>query len=114
MSYAQIINDLERRRDAITRAIDALRGLGGTTAPSQSAPGKPGKKRGRPRKRKLSAEGRAKIIEAAKKRWARVNAEKAKAAAKKKAPARPVADLGMVEALKKWRVGVAKKEGVTA
>lgn len=82
MSYAQIISDLERRRDAITRAIDALRGLG--PAPAPSAPAKPGKKRGRPAKRKLSAEGRARIIEAAKKRWARVNAEKAKASAKKK------------------------------
>lgn len=37
-----------------------------------------------------------------------------KRAAKKAAPARAAADLGMVEALKKWRVGVAKKEGVPA
>ena len=37
---------------------------------------------------------------------------KKKRAASKKAAARPTADLAVVEALRKWRMGAAKKEGV--
>jgi hypothetical protein len=70
----RIISDLERQRTAIDRAISALRevagrGLGNTMSPSTPEPatgGAPATKK----KRQLSPEGRQRIIDAAKKRWA--------------------------------------------
>jgi len=72
---ANIIARLEKQRTSIITAISALRALEGTAAPAapvtrHTAP----KKRG-----KLSAEGRKRIVEAMKKRWAaRKAAEKKK------------------------------------
>ncbi len=75
-----IIGQLEKQREAIDNALLSLRGIQGT----------PAKKRGRPTgskngirkhapaapKKRLSAEGRARIIEATKKRWALERAKK--------------------------------------
>ena len=63
----RIIERLERQRAAIDRAIGALREIAGDTSPGpvRSAP-VPKKAR----KRRLSPEGRARIAEAARKRWA--------------------------------------------
>lgn len=75
-----IISDLEQQRDAIERAIEALREIagGGTDAPVKS--NRPGRPRGSGSagvsaapartKRRLSPEGRNRIVEALKKRWA--------------------------------------------
>lgn len=86
-----IIKELTRQRDALDKAIAALSsadtGVVTTTSAVTKSNSKAAKASG---KRKLSAEGRARIIEAAKKRWARVAREKKSAAkkgtAKKSAP----------------------------
>lgn len=63
-----IIAQLERQRTAVDRALSALREIGGTGAAA------PGRKRGRPPGKKagggMSAEGRARIGEATRQRWA--------------------------------------------
>jgi hypothetical protein len=89
-----IITDLERQRAAIERALSALREVEGSALPA------PVKKRGRPKKvidavpptkkRILSPEGRRRIIEATKRRWAAVRGEETaqqKSVAKRKRPA---------------------------
>ena len=78
-----IIASLEQQRTAIDRALEALRGLGGQIGTQPAT-----KRRGRPpgsgRKRVLSPEGRQRIIEATKRRWAAVrNAEKQQAPKKR-------------------------------
>lgn len=92
---SSIITDLERQREAIERALLALRDVQGSGSPAIA------KKRGRPRKsaadavpgpkkRILSPEGRRRIIEATKKRWAAVRAAggaEQKSVAKRKRPA---------------------------
>ena len=74
---------LAEQRDAIDRAPKALREIGGTSGAvkvasvaASAAPAAKKKGPGRPRKRRLSEEGRLRIIEAAKRRWAKVNATK--------------------------------------
>ena len=64
---AAVISQLETQREAIQRALEALRGISGSSSLS-SAKGKA--PRSRSRKRHLSPEGRARIIAATKKRWA--------------------------------------------
>jgi hypothetical protein len=63
-----IIAQLERQREAVDRALSALREIGGSGA------GAPGRKRGRPPGKNkgggMSAEGRARIGEATRRRWA--------------------------------------------
>ena len=82
---ASVISQLEKQRDAIERALAALREIEGT--------GQPAIKRGRPAqktpggKRVMSAEGRARIGAATRKRWAEKRAEET-AAERTKAPAR--------------------------
>lgn len=77
-----IISQLETQRGAIERALGALREIAGAAAATG------GKRRGRPPqkkrggKRHMSAEGRARIAEATRKRWAERRA--AEAAAQKK------------------------------
>ena len=63
----RIIERLERQRTAIDRALDALRDIATETA-SEPARRAPATKKSR--KRRLSPEGRARIAEAARKRWA--------------------------------------------
>jgi hypothetical protein len=60
-----VISKLEKQRSAIDRAISALREVTGSLATEPDAHGKPQRK-----KRHLSPEGRSRIIEATKKRWA--------------------------------------------
>jgi hypothetical protein len=61
-----IIADLEQQRSAIDRAISALREVTGVRASTkQAAPPRRGAK-----KRQLSPEGRARIAEATRRRWA--------------------------------------------
>jgi hypothetical protein len=78
----RIIERLERQRAAIDRALDALRDVATDTA-SRPARRSPATKKSR--KRRLSPEGRARIAEAARKRWAERRAGQAD---KKKAPKR--------------------------
>ena len=77
----QIINDLEQKKTAIDNALAALRSLS-TDTPQRRGPGRPPGKRGPgqpPKKRSnISEEGRQRIAEALRKRWAAK-----KAAAKK-------------------------------
>ena len=63
----RIISELERQRNAIELAISALQGLEGrkSTPRTASQPATP-----TPKKRQLSPEGRKRIVEATKKRWA--------------------------------------------
>jgi hypothetical protein len=87
----RIISELERQRIAIERAISALRDVSAPAATtSQASASKATKKSGGPRKkRQLSEEGRQRIIEATKKRWAAKRAADAqKATAKSSAPGR--------------------------
>lgn len=73
----QIIGELEQQQDAITRAIAALREVGGEAAPGVR---KKVAKAAAPQKRRISPEGRARISAAAKARWAAERAQKAAAA----------------------------------
>jgi len=59
-----IIAQLEQERTAIDRALSALREIGGARASA------PIGRKGRRRRGRLSAEGRQRIAEAARKRWA--------------------------------------------
>jgi hypothetical protein len=80
---ASAISELERQKEIIDRALSALRALEGSsrTAVNNSD--------GLPRKKgRLSAEGRANIIGAAKKRWAERRAAETGAPARKPAPAK--------------------------
>ena len=79
MGVEQIISELEQQREAIERAISALRQVEGTPAT-----GGPLKRRGRPpgQKGHMSPEGRARIAEATRKRWADKRAAEAAAAKK--------------------------------
>ena len=72
--FTSIINELQQRAAAIDRALEAVRGVGGVNVAAA-----PAKRRGRPpgsknktpgTKRVLSPEGRRRIIEATKRRWA--------------------------------------------
>jgi hypothetical protein len=64
---ASIISQLERQRAAIDRAISALREVEGVKPVETASPEATAKK---PQKRRMSAAGRRRIAEAAKKRWA--------------------------------------------
>jgi hypothetical protein len=73
-----IIRRLEQQREGIDRALEALRAVGGgaVSAPARRGPGRPKKTATAAApapvkaKRRLSPEGRARIIAALKKRWA--------------------------------------------
>ena len=60
-----VISQLETQRSAIDRALSALREVAGKSALA-TMPGNDGQRR----KRHLSPEGRRRIVEATKKRWA--------------------------------------------
>jgi hypothetical protein len=127
MSTKHIVSLLIEERDRLEAAISALQGPTSAPAGSYDDPTMPEwvKPKVKPapapkKKRKLSAAGRRRIVEATKARWARVNAAKAAAAApiatvpkaaptkasvavkKKAAPAKsPVKKGGMTEAGRK-------------
>ena len=90
----QIISNLERQKAAIEDALAALRSLT-ADAPERRGPGRPPGRRGpgRPLKKRsnISEEGRQRIAEALRKRWAAKRAAAKKAASKtgvKTAPAK--------------------------
>jgi len=70
-SIQDVIADLERQKAAIENALDALRTVAGGNGIS-SAAGPNLKKRGRPPKRRagITAEGRARLAAAMRRRWA--------------------------------------------
>jgi hypothetical protein len=112
----EVIKGLEQQKTAIERALAALREVDGTTAvesvPSATAPAR----RGRPAKRKggMTPDGRRRLSEALKKRWAVKRAAsqvkplaktQAKAKAKKKGGMTPEGRKRLSEALRKrWAV----------
>ena len=107
-----VISQLETQRSAIDRAIAALREVAGksplakVTSPSSN---------GQPRKRHLSSEGRKRIIEAAKRRWAAKPAKGTSTASKRTAALRrgamsPEGRKRLALAMKK-RWAAAKKAG---
>lgn len=62
----QMIADLEIKRKALDTAMGELSKLARTSGPVAAMPAR----RGRPGKRHMSAEGKARIAAAARKRWA--------------------------------------------
>jgi hypothetical protein len=114
----EVIKGLEKQKTAIERALAALKEVDG--APVESAPlaAVPAVRRGRPkRKGGMTPEGRRRLSEALKKRWAVKRAASqvkplAKAKAKKKGGMTPEGRRRLSEALKKrWAVkrATAKK-----
>ncbi len=78
-----IISQLERQRTSIERALEALHDIEGTgSVPAQKQATPAQNKRGG-RRRRMSAEGRARIAAATRKRWADKRAAEAAMAAKK-------------------------------
>jgi hypothetical protein len=111
--FAAIITQLESQRRAIETAISALREVEGS--PSESRGATTAKRAGRPATRKggLTEEGRRRISEALKRRWAAKRAGSAtrKASAKRPGPG-PEARKRMAEAMRKrW---AAKRTGAQA
>lgn len=87
MPIEQIVALLTAERDRLSRAIDALQG--GATHPAGtpgSVPPSAPAVNGTPKKRKISAAGRKRIAEAARRRWAAIRA--GKVAPAKKSPAK--------------------------
>ena len=76
-----IISQLERQQAAIERALAALREIEGIETATARGQERPQKKRSR--KRRMSAEGRARIGAATRKRWADKRAAEAASTAKK-------------------------------
>jgi hypothetical protein len=84
----QIISDLERQRAAIERAIAALREITGSAVPTAKPPSSgAAKKAGRG----ISPEGKARIAEAQRQRWAAKRKAAAPAASKKPGAGRKAA-----------------------
>lgn len=110
----EVIEQLEQQKTAIDRALAALREVGGgtsTAAPSVGRPGKAARKGG------MTPEGRRRLSEALKKRWAAKRAgstvkSAVKAKAKRKGGMTAEGRKRLSEALKKrW---AAKRAGKTA
>ena len=98
-----VISELEAQRSAIDRAISALRDVAGksTLAKVASPSGN-----SQPRKRHLSPEGRRRIIEASKRRWAKKRANGAGVASKRTAAPRR----GAMSAAGRKRLALAMKK----
>jgi hypothetical protein len=93
MAFAEVIAQLEKKMAAIDAALAALRGLNGIEAPRRG-PGRPpaakhaaANQAPAKRRRGISAEGRKRLAEAMKRRWAakRTAAQAKKAGRRKKA-----------------------------
>ena len=80
MDTSKILADLRAERDQINQAIAALESLGGTGAAAKSTPkaAKAASVKAKPKGKKhvISAAGRNRIAEAARKRWAAVRSAK--------------------------------------
>lgn len=83
-SVEQMISQLERHRDALDSALAALREVSG--AAFSTAARRRGVKQVPRKKRRLSAEGRQRIAEAARKRWAGLKTEQAEQSPSEAAP----------------------------
>jgi hypothetical protein len=106
----EVIKGLEKQKTAIERALAALREVDGTLAESVPLAAAPAR-RGRPRRKGgMTPEGRKRLSEALKKRWAAKKAASevkplAKATAKKKGGMTAEGRKRLSEALKKrWAV----------
>ena len=86
---ARVISRLEQQRATIDRAISALREVEPTT-PAESASPKSASAT-KPKKRRMSAEGRGRIAEAARRRWAEKRASEAAQASKASTTTKAVA-----------------------
>lgn len=72
MNISRILTELKAERERIEKAIEAIQGL--EKEPTASSSAKPGRKpKAQGKKRRLSAEGRKRIAEAARRRWAAVH-----------------------------------------
>ena len=100
-----VISQLETQRSAIDRAISALREVAGKS-PLATMPSRNGQRR----KRHLSPEGRRRIIEATKKRWAAKRANGAANTAPRRGAMSPGGRKRLALAMKK-RWAAAKKAG---
>ena len=105
---ASAISELERQREAIDRALSALRAIGTSGPKLGSANNSAGVSRG---KRRLSAEGRSNIIAATKKRWAEKHAAQGGAVVSKKTtpPKKAKKRVLSAEARKKMADAVKKR-----
>jgi hypothetical protein len=102
-SLNEVIRKLEQQRAGIERALAALREIEGTPAPTSATESAPtGARRGR-RKSRMTPEGRRRLSEALKARWAakRAGTTAAPAKAKRKGGMTPEGRKRLSEALKK-------------
>ena len=102
---ASVISELERQKDAIDRALVALRTVV-ASAPKQRADNPAAVSH---TKRRLSAEGRRNIIAAVKKRWAEKRAAQDNALPKKTAPAKKTKRRVLSAEARKKMADAAKK-----
>jgi hypothetical protein len=102
---ASAISELERQKEVIDRALSALRAIEVSTQTAVN------NSNGLPRKKgRFSAEGRANIIAAAKKRWAERRAAQNGAPAKKTAPTKKTKKRVLsAEARKKMSLAAKKR-----
>jgi hypothetical protein len=103
---ASVISELERQKDAIDRALVALRTVI-VSAPKQRVSDNPAAVSHT--KRRLSAEGRRNIIAAVKKRWAEKRAGQDSAMPKKTAPAKKTKRRVLSAEARKKMADAAKK-----
>lgn len=109
-SMTEVIRKLEEQKASIERALSALReieGISGETpapapAPAAASTGKPGRPKGG-----MTPEGRARLSEALRARWA---AKRAGSAAAAPAPARAAASKGGITAEGRRRLSEALKK----
>ena len=101
---SSIINELGQQRDAIDRALAALREIRGSGGIASKAAAKT---LSMPRNRQMSEAGRRRIAEATRQRWAAKRA--AEAASKKAGVKRPTAKKARSKKIPRalWRVGPA-------
>lgn len=104
-SLNEVIKKLEQQRAGIERALAALREIEGPVAPATAAAPGPGRPRKARRKGGMTAEGRRRLSEALKARWAAKRAASgvpaAPAKAKRKGGMTPEGRKRLSEALKK-------------
>lgn len=100
---SSIITQLESQRDAIDKALAALRGISGSVTPAPvKAPSAP--KKATKKTRTISEEGRMRMAEAQRKRWA----------AKRAVPTEPTEPVATKKAVKKATKKATKKASAEA
>jgi len=68
VDLVKVVSDLKRERDRLDRAISALEGIEGATATVRAGSSKPVAQK--PKKHRLTTEGRKRLSDMMKKRWA--------------------------------------------